>query len=118
MSAEEEARELRKRTLRKTKLRWRGDGECDDELGPTRLASLATTRSCRRAGSRFRERRRAGGRRSVFEAEVVDGVENAPLADEGERIIHERPATRTKMFPTKKSREKNVRAVAGGHVAS
>jgi N utilization substance protein A len=26
-----------------------------------------------------------------FEAEVVDGVENAPLADEGERIIRERP---------------------------
>jgi transcription termination/antitermination protein NusA len=29
----------------------------------------------------------------AFEAEVVDGVENAPLADEGERIIHERPET-------------------------
>jgi N utilization substance protein A len=27
-----------------------------------------------------------------FEAEVVDGVENAPLADEKERIIRERPA--------------------------
>jgi N utilization substance protein A len=29
----------------------------------------------------------------AFESEVVDGVENAPLADEGERIIHERPET-------------------------
>jgi len=29
----------------------------------------------------------------AFEAEVVDGVENAPLADEGERIIRERPET-------------------------
>ena len=29
----------------------------------------------------------------AFEAEVVDGVENAPLPDEGERIIHERPET-------------------------
>jgi len=29
----------------------------------------------------------------AFEAEVVDGVENAPLADEGERTIHERVET-------------------------
>jgi N utilization substance protein A len=29
----------------------------------------------------------------AFEAEVVDGVENAPLADERERIIRERPET-------------------------
>ena len=34
-----------------------------------------------------------------FEAEVVDGVENAPLADEGERIIHERPETPNENVP-------------------
>ncbi len=28
-----------------------------------------------------------------FEAEVVDGIENAPLADEGEVVVHERPET-------------------------
>jgi hypothetical protein len=28
-----------------------------------------------------------------FEAEVVDGVENAPDADEGEVVVHERPET-------------------------
>jgi hypothetical protein len=28
-----------------------------------------------------------------FEAEVVDGVENAPNADEGEVVVHERPET-------------------------
>ena len=43
-----------------------------------------------------------------FEAEVVDGVENAPLADEAELTIHERPRRRTRTFPTKKSRERNV----------
>ena len=35
----------------------------------------------------------------AFEAEVVDGVENAPLADEGERIIHERPETPNENVP-------------------
>ena len=35
----------------------------------------------------------------AFEAEVVDGVENAPLADEGERIIHERPETPSENVP-------------------
>jgi len=34
-----------------------------------------------------------------FEAEVVNGIENAPLADEGERIIHERPATENENVP-------------------
>jgi hypothetical protein len=34
-----------------------------------------------------------------FEAEVVDGVENAPLADEGERIFHERPVTEGENVP-------------------
>jgi N utilization substance protein A len=28
-----------------------------------------------------------------FEAEVIDGIENAPLADEGEVVVHERPET-------------------------
>ncbi len=28
-----------------------------------------------------------------FEAEVVDGIENAPLADEGEVVVHDRPET-------------------------
>jgi len=28
-----------------------------------------------------------------FEAEVVDGIENAPDADEGEVVVHERPET-------------------------
>ncbi len=28
-----------------------------------------------------------------YEAEVVDGVENAPLADEAEVTVHERPET-------------------------
>ena len=31
--------------------------------------------------------------------EVVDGVENAPLADEGERIIRERPETPNENVP-------------------
>ncbi|MGC2111165.1 MAG: transcription termination factor NusA [Candidatus Korobacteraceae bacterium] len=35
----------------------------------------------------------------AFEAEVVDGVENAPLADEAERIIHERPVTEGENVP-------------------
>jgi N utilization substance protein A len=35
----------------------------------------------------------------AFEAEVVDGVENAPLADEGERIFHERPETPNENIP-------------------
>jgi N utilization substance protein A len=35
----------------------------------------------------------------AFEAEVVDGVENAPLADEGERIIRERPETPNENVP-------------------
>jgi hypothetical protein len=35
----------------------------------------------------------------AFEAEVVDGVENAPLADEGERIFHERPETPNENVP-------------------
>jgi N utilization substance protein A len=35
----------------------------------------------------------------AFEAEVVDGVENAPLADERERIIHERPETPNENVP-------------------
>jgi len=35
----------------------------------------------------------------AFEAEVVDGVESAPLADEGERTIHERPATENENVP-------------------
>jgi N utilization substance protein A len=35
----------------------------------------------------------------AFEAEVVDGVENAPLADKGERIIHERPETPNENVP-------------------
>ena len=34
-----------------------------------------------------------------YEAEVVDGIENAPLADDGERIIHERPATENENVP-------------------
>jgi N utilization substance protein A len=34
-----------------------------------------------------------------FEAEVVDGVENAPLADEAELTIHERPATENENVP-------------------
>jgi N utilization substance protein A len=34
-----------------------------------------------------------------FEAEVVDGIENAPLADEGERIIRERPLTEGENVP-------------------
>jgi N utilization substance protein A len=34
-----------------------------------------------------------------FEAEVVDGVENAPLADERELTIHERPATENENVP-------------------
>ena len=33
------------------------------------------------------------------EAEVVDGVENAPLADEAELAIHERPATENENVP-------------------
>ena len=35
----------------------------------------------------------------AFEAEVVDGIENAPLADEGERIIRERPETPNENVP-------------------
>ena len=35
----------------------------------------------------------------AFEAEVMDGVENAPLADEGERIIRERPETPNENVP-------------------
>jgi N utilization substance protein A len=35
----------------------------------------------------------------AFEAEVVDGVENAPLADEPERIIRERPETPNENVP-------------------
>jgi transcription termination/antitermination protein NusA len=34
-----------------------------------------------------------------YEAEVVDGVENAPLADERELTIHERPATENENVP-------------------
>ena len=34
-----------------------------------------------------------------FEAEVVDGVENAPLADEAELTIHERPETENENVP-------------------
>ena len=34
-----------------------------------------------------------------YEAEVVDGVENAPLADEAELTIHERPATENENVP-------------------
>ncbi|MGB8885658.1 MAG: transcription termination factor NusA [Candidatus Korobacteraceae bacterium] len=34
-----------------------------------------------------------------FEAEVVDGVENAPLADERELTIHERPETENENVP-------------------
>jgi len=35
----------------------------------------------------------------AFEAEVVDGVENAPLADEAELAIHERPETPNENVP-------------------
>jgi N utilization substance protein A len=35
----------------------------------------------------------------AFEAEVVDGVENAPLADQGERVIHERVETPNENVP-------------------
>ncbi len=35
----------------------------------------------------------------AFEAEVIDGVENAPLADEPERIIRERPETPNENVP-------------------
>jgi len=35
----------------------------------------------------------------AFEAEVIDGVENAPLADEGERIFHERVETPNENVP-------------------
>ena len=35
----------------------------------------------------------------AFEAEVIDGVENAPLADEAEHVIHERPATENENVP-------------------
>ena len=28
-----------------------------------------------------------------YESEVVDGIENAPNADEGEVVVHERPET-------------------------
>ena len=35
----------------------------------------------------------------AFEAEVIDGIENAPLADEGERIIRERPETPNENVP-------------------
>ena len=35
----------------------------------------------------------------AFEAEVIDGVENAPLADEAELRIHERPATPNENVP-------------------
>ncbi len=35
----------------------------------------------------------------AFEAEVVDGVENAPLADEAELTIRERPATENENVP-------------------
>jgi transcription termination/antitermination protein NusA len=35
----------------------------------------------------------------AFEAGIVDGVENAPLADEGERIIRERPETPNENVP-------------------
>ena len=34
-----------------------------------------------------------------YEAEVVDGVENAPLADEAELTIHERPAAENETVP-------------------
>ena len=34
-----------------------------------------------------------------YEAEVVDGVENAPLADERELTIHERPQTEGENVP-------------------
>jgi len=35
----------------------------------------------------------------AFEAEVVDGVENAPAADEAERTIHDRPETDNENIP-------------------
>ena len=35
----------------------------------------------------------------AFEAEVVDAVENAPLADEAERVIHERIETPNENVP-------------------
>ncbi len=35
----------------------------------------------------------------AFEAEVIDGVENAPLADEAERIFHERIETPNENVP-------------------
>ena len=35
----------------------------------------------------------------TFEAEVVDGVENAPPADEAELVIHERPETANENVP-------------------
>ena len=63
--------------------------------GPDRAASRATTKAFRMS---LKLRRRASKSWSnegqYFEAEVVDGVENAPLADEAEVTIHERPETR------------------------
>ncbi|HUI42640.1 MAG TPA: hypothetical protein VL523_11785, partial [Terriglobia bacterium] len=34
-----------------------------------------------------------------YEAEVIEGVENAPPADEAELTIHERPATEGESVP-------------------
>ena len=71
-----------------------------DELGPDSAGQSGDTEALTdepEADSESVEELVESGQ--YFEAEVVDGVENAPLADEGERIIHERPVTENENVP-------------------
>ena len=129
VSAEEEARELaadeaaedeeageeptnwkrplptKKRPNRKSKLRLNRMSMLSDEAGQS--GDEETLTDVPEASSESVEELADEGQ--AFEAEVVDAVENAPLADEAERVIHERVETPNENVPTKKSRARRRR---------
>jgi N utilization substance protein A len=76
------------------------EGAGDDELGPDSAGQSGDDEGLSDepvASSESVEELADEGQ--AFEAEVIDGVENAPLADEGERIFHERPVSEGENVP-------------------
>ena len=120
VSAEEEARDLSATEAAATE---DVEGEAPDEVEPAERDDAAGEADTERAAETDVEPSDEGGQSGseeglpdvpeassesveeladegqAFEAEVVDGVENAPLPDEAEHVIHERPETPNENVP-------------------
>jgi len=87
-------------------------------VGPDSAGQSGDVEACRRAEADSESVEELVEEGQYYEAEVVDGVENAPLADEAELTIHERPAAENENVSEEEKPAKNVSVRRSAAVAA